>query len=170
MLDRINQPIVSKNQNYRKENTEQSFKGLESGLLSGLRGLNNSPALGACAVDFFSMVVPRTAIELKSRGKQAGIEAGFREVASCVIHACVGLIGLGAATILSGKFNKKYGLKAQNIFASGNTINNMAAIWQKSEGVQEKFFENFVSNLQGLNGENWVSVSESANKNCWSIS
>ena len=96
-------------------NKKQSFKGPETALLTGLRGLNNSPALGACAVDLCSMVIPRTAIEMKNRGQQAGIEAAFREGASCLIHACVGLIGLGAATLLSGEFNKTHGLKAQNI-------------------------------------------------------
>ncbi len=115
MIDRINTSIsnikIAENNNKNK----QSFKGADTALLTGLRALNNSPAVGACAVDLCSMVIPRTAIEAKNRGPQSGIETAFREGTSCFIHACVGLIGLGAATLLSGKFNKEYGIKAQNL-------------------------------------------------------
>lgn len=141
-----------------------TFKGGQTALLTGLRGLNNSPAVGACAVDLCSMVIPRTTIEFKNRGPQSGIEAFFREVSSCLIHACVGLIGLGAATAISSKFNKDYGVKAQNIFASGDTIKNMSAIWENSANSSHKFFEGFLSSIKGLNGEEWRTVSKEANE------
>ncbi len=140
---------------------QKSFKGGPStAVLTGLRGLNNSPALGACAVDLCSMVIPRTIIEAKNRGKQSGIETFFREVSSCLIHACVGLIGLGAASAISGNFNKQHGVKAQNIFASADTIKNMSEIWQNAQGQSKGFFENFVQNIKGLNGNEWKSVSK----------
>ena len=131
------------------KNNKQSFKGVGSAGLGFLRGLNNSPALGACAVDLCSMVIPRTAIEMKNRGQQAGIEAAFREGASCLIHACVGLIGLGAAALVSGGFNKEFGVKAQNIFANQSSINNMAAIWDGAAN-QKEFFNTFAQNITGL--------------------
>lgn len=159
MIDRINTPVTVTKK--AEQNKNQTFKGAGTAVLTGLRGLNNSPALGACAVDLCSMVIPRTAIEMKNRGPQAGIEAAFREGASCLIHACVGLIGLGAATLLSGKFNQTHGIKAQNIFASGDTINNMANIWKNSEG-QKQFFDGFLQNIKGLNGTEWKTVSQGA--------
>ncbi len=157
MLDKIGKPNVLTN----KKN-ETSFKGPETALLTGLRGLNNSPAVGACAVDFFSMVTPRTIVETKNRGFQSGFETFFREVTSCVIHACVGVIGLGAATLLSGKFNDKYGIKAQQIFASGNTIRNMSALYQDANGDTKEFFLNFLKKIKGLNGTEWRELSAQA--------
>ena len=160
MIDRINTTVINtrKAENIREK---QSFKGIGSAALVGLKSLNDSPAIGACAVDLASMVIPRTTIEMKNRGPQAGIEAAFREGTSCLIHACVGLIGLGAATLLSGKFNQTHGIKAQNIFASGDSINNMAQIWQGAEG-QRQFFDGFLQNIKGLNGTEWKKVSDSA--------
>ncbi|MBE7705053.1 MAG: hypothetical protein E7Z90_04480 [Cyanobacteria bacterium SIG29] len=162
MIDRINIQKVKINKS-ETNNSKQSFKGIETPLLTGLRGLNNSPALGACAVDLCSMVIPRTAIEMKNRGQQAGIEAAFREGASCLIHACVGLVGLGAATLLSGKFNNQYGVKAQNIFANEQTINNLAHVWEKSAG-QKEFFQSFAKNINGLNGAKWRGLSDKASE------
>ncbi len=158
MINRITPSDLNISQ--AEKNKHRSFKGADTAVLSGLRALNNSPAIGACAVDLCSMVIPRTVIEAKNRGPQSGIETAFREGASCVIHACVGLIGLGAAALLSGKFNKQYGIKAQNIFASGDTIRNMSALWQNAGGQSKEFFDGFVKNIKGLNGTEWRTVSE----------
>ena len=108
------------------------------------------------------MVIPRTAIEYKNRGLQAGIESAVREGSSCLLHACVGLIGFAAASLLSKGFNSEHGIKAQNIFASGDTVKNMAEIWKQTDGTSEQFFEGFVKNLSGLSGENWENVSKNA--------
>ncbi len=162
MIDRITNPVINTKQKAENNKNQTSFKGAGSALIGGLRSLNNSPAIGACAVDLCSMVIPRTAIEFKNRGKQAGIEAGFREGSSCFIHACVGLIGFAAASLVSGSFNKKYGVKAQNIFANSDTINNMSEIWQNSKGQSKEFFEGFVQNIKGLNGNEWKTVSNDA--------
>lgn len=158
----INKILVSENRINRVDK-HQNFKGAGTALLTGLKGLDGSPALGACAVDLGSMVIPRTAIEFKNRGNQAGFEAAFREGTSCFIHACVGLIGLCAATLLSGGFNKTYGVKAQNIFANSATIDNMSKMWSGSEG-QKQFFETFTDNIKGLNGTRWEKISQ-ASKN-----
>ena len=160
MIDRITTSKISTKR--AGQNNQKSFKGADTAILGGLRALNNSPAVGACAVDLCSMVIPRTAVEAKNRGVQSGIETAFREGGSCLIHACVGLIGFGAAALLSGGFNKKYSVKAQNIFASGDTINNMSALWQKSEGQSKQFFDNFLQNIEGLDGTGWKRVSAGA--------
>ena len=158
MIQAIKQPTIEATNNINKK--EQSFKGPVIGLL---RGINQNPALGACAVDLCSMVIPRTAIEFKNRGTQAGIEAAFREGASCIIHACVGLIGLAAGCLVSGKFNQTNSIKAQNIFANADTIANMAEVWKKSGGTSEQFFTAFLENIKGLNGENWKTISAEVN-------
>ena len=161
MPDKIRPYSYNYNIQKAKPQKQQSFKGPVTGTLSGLRFLNNSPAIGACAVDLASMVIPRTVIETKNRGKQSGFETFFREVSSCVVHACVGVIGLAAATVISKNFNNKYGIKAQNIFASRETINSMSTIWENSSN-QREFFGSFVDNIKGLNGKSWQNVSDSA--------
>lgn len=157
-IQSINIKAVNKN----NHTNGKTFKGAGSAALSGLRFLNESPAIGACAVDLASMVVPRTAVETKQRGPQSGFETFFREVSSCVVHACVGLIGLGAATAVSGKFNEQFGVKAQNIFASEGAIKNFHSHWNAAEGGQREFFERVVSGMKGLNGSEWKNVSEEA--------
>ena len=152
------------NNEIKYKNKQQSFKGPMTGAVALLRGLNKKPALGACAVDICSMVTPRTVIETKNRGPQSGIETLIREGSSCLLHACLGLIGFGAATLISGKFNNKYGVKAQNIIANSETINNMSSLWEKTGGNQKEFFKEFLNNIQGLNGSQWRNISEEGQK------
>ena len=160
MINKVS--LQAENKLLNKQQKNKSFKGPGTALLTGLGGLNDSPALGACAVDLCSMVIPRTAIEYKNRGTQAGIESAIREGSSCLLHACVGLIGFAAASLLSKGFNQQHGIKAQNIFASGDTVKNMSEIWKQTDGdgSVEQFFKGFVGNLQGLSGKHWKNVSE----------
>lgn len=156
MISKVNMPAIR--QQKREENKyNNSFKGTP--VLGTLKFLNDKPAIGACAVDLFSMVIPRTAIEAKNRGKQSGIEAFFREVSSCVIHACVGLIGFGSAAAISGKFNKDNGIKAQKIFANSDTIKSLGELWKNSNGNEKEYFNAFLSSLSGLNGTENVNIS-----------
>lgn len=48
-------------------------------LSNALYTLGNNDMLNASFVDVFAMDTPRTIVETKYRGKQAGIEMGFRE-------------------------------------------------------------------------------------------
>lgn len=163
MINKVNSPIYEQNNVLKNKKKTQNFKGLGTATLGGLRFLNNSPAIGACAVDFCSMVAPRTIIEFKNRGTQSGLEAFFRECTSCIIHACVGVIGWGAAILTSNKFNKKHQIQAHNIFAGTDTIKNMSKLWQDSNGQSTEFFKKFLSNIKGLNGTEWKGISNTAN-------
>lgn len=161
MIQRVNQPsVITKKADNNKNNT--SFKGPGMGALSGLRWLNNSQAIGASAVDLCSMVIPRTAVETSNRGIQAGIEAGIREGSSWLLFALVGMIGYGASLLTSGKFNKEFGIKAQNLYVSGDTINNMSSIWTNAGGNSKKYFADFLGSIKGLNGTEWKTVSSEA--------
>ena len=158
MIGKVDQPnfIIKKS---GKDNKRQSFKGPEIAALSGLRTLSNSQAIGASAVDLCSMVIPRTVVETKNRGIQSGIESAIREGSSWLLFACVGVIGYAASLLTSGKFNKDFGLKAQNIYASGDTIRNMFSLWEKAEGNSKQYFEKFLESIKGLNGTQWNTIS-----------
>lgn len=164
MINNINPSNIHTENNRNFGNNKVSFKGAETVLLSGLGWMKDNPAMGACAVDMGSMVIPRTIVETKDRGKQSGIETFIREISSLLIHATMGLIGYGAATAISGNFNKQNGVKAQNIFASGDTIKNMSELWINADGKNDKFFEGFVKNISGLNNNAWKNISKPEQK------
>lgn len=157
----------SKNQN----NNNPSFKGpVDSAVQAGtqaLNFLNTSPAIGACFVDFFSMVLPRTLVDF-SRSKDAGMETGFREGAGTVNHAVAGVVGLGAGYAVSSAFNKANGVKAHLMFMDSSTIDTFKDFvkisTEKTGYNSEKYWKEFFKNLEGHNTTNgekvWKSLSE----------
>lgn len=135
-------------------NSKPNFKGIGSVAVQSLRFLGDSPAIGACAVDLGSMVIPRTVVDTKNRGLDAGTETAVREASSTVNHAIVGVVGLGAATALSGAFNNKFNVKANKIFANSDAIDVFNEIWKNSSS-QKEFYKNTLTQLEGLDGSNW---------------
>lgn len=151
--------------NRMKPVSKPSFKGAEAIALPGLqalRFLNNSPAIGACFVDLASMVVPRTALDTKQRGLDAGIETGARESVSTVNHAIVGEVGLAAGTALALGLNQKYkndGIQANKIFVNGESIDLLSSVWKNSNSKTD-FYKTLLSSMQGLNKGEWKGLSE----------
>ena len=162
MINRIQQPNILITNNANRNNQGRSFKSAATPLLSGLRFLDSSKAIGASAVDLCSMVIPRTTVEMTNRGFQSGVETGIREGSSWLLFAVVGVIGSIASLLTSGKFNNEYGIKAQKLFVSGDTINNMSALWKQAEGNTDEYFKKLLESSKGLNGTEWKSVSEKA--------
>ena len=157
MITNIQTPHISY-ADRNKTNKAQSFKGAEV-LVQGLRFLNNSPAIGACAVDLGSMVIPRTLVDTKKRGVDAGVETGIREGTSTVNHAAVGMVGLAAATLASQSINSKYGIKANKIFANNDAIDVFGSFWKGADKHKE-YYEAALSSLEGLNGEKWAKLED----------
>ena len=139
-----------------KQHKNTSFKGAGA-VLNGLNFLATNQGLGACAVDFSSMVVPRTTIDFKKRGPQAGIETGIREGSSCFLHAAVGLIGTAIGALVSKGINKTFNIKAHNIYANGETIDYCADLWKKS-GSKKEYFSKMLESMQGLDGQVWKNI------------
>lgn len=137
------------------KNAVPSFKGPVELGTQALNYLNTSPAIGACFVDFFSMVAPRTIVDF-SRSKDAGLETGFRESSGTVNHALAGVVGLGAGYAVSAAFNKANGVKAHLLFANNDTIDTFGKFMADSVGEKgtydaEKYWETFFKSLEGLN-------------------
>lgn len=155
--------------NNNKNNNNPSFKSLGAAAsMAGAAGtqalnwLNTSPAIGACFVDFFSMVLPRTAVDF-GRSKDAGLETGFRESSGTINHAAAGFVGLGAGYLVSAAFNKANGVKAHLMFMDGKTIDtfkdfvNISA--DKANGYNaQKYWETFFKSIEGLNTTNGEQV------------
>ncbi len=159
-----NSPINYAYRNENKPNTLPSFKGLEAPIVA-YRFLNNSPAIGACAVDLGFMVVPRTATDIKKRGIDAGAETGLRESAAAGNHAAVGAVGMAAGALVSKAINDKYNIKANKIFANNESIDFFSNVWEESGNDINSYYSKILSKLQGFNEKEVVnSTGEAASK------
>ncbi len=150
------------------KNNNPSFKSLGAMGTQALNFLNTSPAIGACFVDFFSMVMPRTLVDF-GRSKDAGMETGFRESSGTINHALAGIVGLGAGYAVSAAFNKANGVKAHLMFMDSNAIDtfkefvNISA--DKTNGYDaKKYWETFFRSVEGFNTTNgeqaWKKLSD----------
>ena len=156
--------ITKINNQLPKHYNQTSFKGPGAAALSGLNFLATNQGIGACAVDFCSMVTPRTVIDFKKRGSQAGIETGIREGSSCLIHAAIGFIGTAIGAAISKGFNKAFGVKAHNIYANGETIDFCADLWKRA-GSKKEYYKGVLSKMKGLDGEVWRAIPEEVAEN-----
>lgn len=145
-------------QNNQNKNSNPSFGNAAIALgTQTLNFLNTNPAVGACFVDFFSMVMPRTAVDL-GRSVDAGIETGIRESTGTVNHALAGIVGLGAGYAVSAAFNRANGVNAHLMFLNGHAIDTFKDFVKSSEvsnGYDKKaYWTKFFKSLQGLNTDN----------------
>lgn len=176
MLSQITQvqpkSLTYKKQLNNKDNNNPSFKSLGAISTGVLNSLNTSPAIGACFVDFFSMVLPRTLVDF-GRSKDAGMETGFRESSGTLNHALAGIVGLGAGYAVSSAFNKSNGVKAHLMFMDGNTIDtfkDFVNVSAEANGYnKEKYWNTFFRSIEGFNTTNgekvWKNLSdETVNK------
>ena len=131
--------------------------------------MNKHEILGVSAVDLGSMVIPRTAVDF-TRNPAAGVETGFREASSTVIHASIGMAGYGAAALLS-KFleNKNYGVNLKEITADADTIDIFSKTFKNileqkpnasKKEIAESFLNNIFSNIQALGGNSNIKNSK----------
>ena len=127
--------------NYKKLNDQgkgvkQQFTGMPIGLYAipavFLRFLDTNQAWGANLVDVGSMVIPRSAYDMKHRGFATGMETARREATGTFNHSMVGVYGtfLGAALALG--LNKAYDIKAHKIYANNETLNILGDNWYKA--------------------------------------
>ncbi|MCI1273927.1 MAG: hypothetical protein LKG27_05790 [Clostridiaceae bacterium] len=146
-------------QEHQEKHNQPSFKGGMDMFTSGLRFLDTNQAVGACAVDLCSMVIPRTTVDFINRGPSAGTETMRREATGTTNHASVGIYGTLAGFAIATGFNNKYGVKAHKIFADNHTINIIAQSWQDSlhSGNSDPLklhVQNFVDGIKVYNTDN----------------
>jgi len=129
-----------------------NYKG-QMGLLSkALYTLSNNDMLNASFIDVFAMDTPRTIVETKNRGKQAGIEMGFREYTGTFIAEFSAAI----FAVIASKFIVKR-VKPQVKVNSGSWITNngldvFADIYNKSNKTPESYVENVLNSMSGIDG------------------
>ena len=94
-------------QNNIQQRKNPQFKAAADGFL---RYLATNQAVGANAVDFSFMVVPRTSTDLVKRGPAAGLETGRREASGTINHTLIGTYGAAAGAIIAtlGGINREF--------------------------------------------------------------
>lgn len=158
----------------RQQNTPKANPSFTGGFDLFLRFLDTSPAWGACAVDFFCMVLPRTLTDF-GRGADAGIETARREGMGTTNHSLVGAYGALAGMLFAAGINGAYnlgkdGIKANSIFADAETVDLHGKIYNEKlkAGVAnplKEYLKETFSRYEALspteNGK-WVKLTEDA--------
>ena len=123
-----------------------------------LRFLDTNQAWGANLVDLGSMVIPRTAYDMKNRGAATGFETLRRESTGTANHASVGLYGTFFGALFAAMaINNKYDIKAHKIFANNDTINILGSKWYNAvhatnnADILEQYLNDVISNIKVYN-------------------
>ena len=130
-----------------------NFNAAMGGLSKALYTLSNNDMLNASFVDVFAMDTPRTIVETKNRGKQAGIEMGFREYTGTFIAE----FSAALFAVLASKFIAKK-IKPDIKVNSGSWITNngldvFSDIYNKSDKTPKSYVENVLNSMSGLKGK-----------------
>ena len=134
------------------DNNSNNFKGNLNALSKALYTLSNNDMLNASFVDVFAMDTPRTIVEVKNRGKQAGIEMGFREYTGTFIAE----FSAAVFAVLASKFISKK-LKPDIKVNSGswitdNGLNVFSEIYKKSDKTPNDYVKNILDSMSGVVG------------------
>ncbi len=128
-------------------------------LSKALYTLNNNDMLNASFVDVFAMDTPRTIVETKNRGKQAGIEMGFREYTGTFIAEFSATV----FAILSSKLlNKLYkpNIKTNNSsWITNKGLQTFKEIFSKTDKTPKGFVDSVLNSITGLVGSEYKTFS-----------
>lgn len=129
--------IVNRNKNNDK-NENVRFTGAADWSTLLLRFLDTNQAIGANSVDLCSMVIPRTAYDMKKRGPEAGLETARRESMGTINHTLVGAYGVLGGMLVAAAVNRAYNVRADKIFADNKTTDILAKYWHKAVKLENE--------------------------------
>ena len=155
------QQLKQNQNNERMQKKQPQFKGAEA----FLRCLATNQAIGATAVDFGFMVVPRTGTDLVQRGPAAGLETGRREASGTLNHALIGVYGGAAGAVLAALAGLKntYGTSSNNILAAKETVDILAenkTAQLKNNTHQVDYLKETLKNIKAYNPSSTLADAE----------
>lgn len=155
---KITNEILTNNKKYNKTN---SFKGdVMSPLSKALYTLGNNDMLNASAIDIFAMDTPRTIVEFNHRGKNAGIEMGFREYTGTFIAEFSAAVFALITSKLVSKFYKPDIAVNSNSWATNKSLETFNEIYKKSDKTPAGFVKDSLKAIKGLTGKDIKSFSD----------
>ncbi len=138
--------------NINNNNQNTSFKGSMGVLSNALYTLGNNDMLNASFVDVFAMDTPRTIVESKHRGKQAGIEMGFREYTGTFIaEFSSAVFAVLASKFISKKLNPEVKVNSQS-WITNNGLNVFSEIYENSDKTPKGYVKKVLSSMSGIAG------------------
>lgn len=156
---KITQKMKVENSNNKYKNIP-SFKGpLDGALTQALVTIDTNPMVNAALVDVFSMVIPRTYVDTKKRNEFAGAETFFREITGTFI-VCLssGILAKGISHLYN-KFVQPEIKVNPNSWVSNDSLGLLKHSWDKNKN-SEKYVDQVLSNISGIDGRNTVNFSE----------
>ena len=121
-------------------------------LSKSLYTLSNNDMLNASFVDVFAMDTPRTIVETKNRGKQAGIEMGFREYTGTFIaEFSAAVFAVLASKFISKKISPDIKVNSAS-WITNNGLNVYSDIYNKSNKTPKSYVENVLRSMSGVVG------------------
>lgn len=137
-----------------------NFKASMGGLSSALYTLSNNDMLNASFIDVFAMDTPRTIVETKNRGKQAGIEMGFREYTGTFIaEFSAALFAVIASKFISKKIKPDIKVNSGS-WITNNGLDVFSEIYKKSDKTINGYVEKVLNSMSGVVGYEKKSFSE----------
>ncbi|MBO6257265.1 hypothetical protein J6N69_04450 [bacterium] len=135
-----------------KINNAPNFTSAMGGLSNALYTLSNNDMLNASFVDIFAMDTPRTVVETKNRGKQAGIEMGFREYTGTFIaEFSAAVFAIIASKFISKKLSPDIKVNSGS-WITNNGLNVFSEIYNKLDKTPKSYVENILNSMSGLVG------------------
>ena len=129
-----------------------NFGASMGGLSNALYTLSNNDMLNASFVDVFAMDTPRTIVETKHRGKQAGIEMGFREYTGTFIaEFSAAVFAIFASKFISKKLNPDIAVNSGS-WITNKGLDVFADIYKKSDKTPKGYVKNVLNSMSGIVG------------------
>ena len=166
---------ITVNTQYKAQKQAPAFKGASAAVASTLNFLQTNPGVGASAVDACCMCLPRTVVDAKERGPQAGIETAFREFSSNINDGLMGAYALGVGSLLAKGFKNKYDVNANKLTIENAQLDILTELKNEAGDIKEadnmksflnKVFDNTeVFNSNSKEAQNgFVKISEKTKK------
>ena len=125
-------------------NNTLNFSSSMGTLSKSLYTLSNNDMLNASFVDVFAMDTPRTIVETKNRGKQAGIEMGFREYTGTFIaEFSAAVFAIIASKFISKKLTPDVKVNSGS-WITNNGLNVFSDIYTKSDKRQKTMLKMYL--------------------------
>ncbi len=141
-------------------NNTLNFTSSLGGLSKTLYTLSNNDMLNASFVDVFAMDTPRTIVETKNRGKQAGIEMGFREYTGTFIaEFSAAVFAILASKFISKKINPDIKVNSSS-WITNNGLNVFSDLYNKSNKTPESYVETTLNAMSGIAGRETKNFSD----------
>ena len=143
---------IQSQQNYLREKSNPSFKGLGAVALLGLQKCEQMPMINVAVIDLLSAILPRTIVESMTNWF-AGFEALRRESSGLIVNCLIpSFITLGIAKCLNPLFMPK-GANMSRSWADRDLLQKAAEYYDKSSGDKvEESLRKLIGNIEGIDG------------------